>query len=206
MQCTKVFRRYRKLNFGTCSTGEIFQHIIHKQIHDIPNVRNISKDVIVFGTTQAEHDYTLRAVFQRFSDKGLTLNGAKCKCNQDQLTCFGFVVSGDGISPDPLTVDAIQNAPPPSTVKDVRSFVGLETYCSKCIHNFSDFSQPLRELPKKNMSFKWTSEHQKPFQAIKSALTSTTFMAYFDKGKATQLVTDASPTGLLAILSQMTPY
>ena len=101
-------------------------------------------------------------------------------------------------------MDAIKNAPPPSTVKDVRSFIGLATYCSKFIHNFSDLSQPLRELTKKNMSFKWTSEHQKSFQAIKSALTSTTVMAYFDKGKATQLVTDALPTGLSAILSQTT--
>ena len=56
------------------------------------------------------------------------------------------------------------------------------------------------------MSFKWTSEHQKSFQAIKSVLTSTTVMAYFDKCKATQLVTDASPTGLSAILSQTTPH
>ena len=144
----KGLRRYRKLNFGTCSASEIFQHIIHEQIRDIPNVLNISDDVIVFGTTQAEHDYTLRAVFQRFSDKGLTLNRAKCKFNQDQLNFFGFVFSGDGISPDPLKVDAIKNAPPPSTVKDVRSFIGLATYCSKFIHNFSDLSQPLRELTK----------------------------------------------------------
>ena len=200
----KGLRRYRKLNFGTCSASEIFHHIIHEQIRDIPNVLNISEVVIVFGTTQAEHDHTLRAVFQRFSDKGLTLNRAKCKFNQGQLNFFGFVFSGNGISPDPLKVDAIKNAPPPSTVKDVRSFIGLATYCSNFIHNFSDLSQPLRELTKKNMSFKWTSEHQKSFQAIKSALTSKTVMAYFDKGKATQLVTDASPTGLSAILSQTT--
>ena len=202
----KGLRRYGKPNFGACSASEIFQHIIHEQIRDIPNVLNISNDVIVFGTTQAEHDYTLRAVFQRFSDNGLTLNRAKCKFNQDQLNFVGFMFSGNGISPDPLKVDAIKNAPPPSTVKDVRSFIGLVTYCSKFIHNSSDLSQPLQELTKKKMSFKWTSEDHKSFQVIKSALTSTTVMAYFDKGKATQLITDASPTGLSAILSQMTPH
>ena len=184
----KALRRYRKLNCGTCSACEIFQHTIHEQIRDIPNVLNISDDVIAFGTTQAEHDHTLRAVFLCFSDKGLTLDREKCEYNQDQLNFFGFVFSGDGISHDPLKVEAIKHAPPPSTDKDVRSFIGLGTYCSKFIHNFSDLSQPLRELTKKNMPFKWTSEHQKSFQAVKSALTSTTVMAYFDKGKLPSLL------------------
>ena len=139
----KGLRCYRKLNFGTCSASEIFQHIIHEQIRDIPNVLNISDNVIVFGTTQAEHGHTLQAVFQRFSDKGVTLNREKCEFNQDQLNLFGFVFSGSGISPDPLIVEAIKNAFPPSTFKDVRSFIGLEPYCSKFIRNFSDLSQPL---------------------------------------------------------------
>ena len=65
----KGLRRYKKLNFGTCSASEIFQQAIHEQLRDIRNVINISDDVIVYGKTQEEHDNTLRAVFQRFSDK-----------------------------------------------------------------------------------------------------------------------------------------
>ena len=133
------------------------------------------------------------------------MNKPKCAFNQEQLKFFGFIFSSKGISPDPLKGDAVQNTSPPSTVKDVRSFLGLATYCSKFIHNFSDLSQPLRELTKKNTPFKWTSEHDQAFQAVKSALTSNTVMAYFDKHKNTQLITDASPTGLSAILSQTTP-
>ena len=63
-------RRYRKLTFGTCSASEIFQHIIQELLRDIPNVINISDDVIVSGATQTEHDNTLRSVFQRLADKG----------------------------------------------------------------------------------------------------------------------------------------
>ena len=61
----KGLRCYRKLNFGTSSASEIFQHVIQKQLRDIPNAINISDDVIVYGTTQTEHDNTLRSVFQR---------------------------------------------------------------------------------------------------------------------------------------------
>ena len=103
----------------------LFLYDKKKKKKNIPNVLNISNNVIVFGTTQAEHDYTLRAVFQHFSDKGLTLNGAKCKFNQDQLTCFGFVVSGDGISPDPLTVDAIKKCASTLNCKGCSQFCWL---------------------------------------------------------------------------------
>jgi hypothetical protein len=55
----KGLYRYKKLNFGTNSASEIFQHVISEQIRDIPNAINISDDIIIFGTTQAEHFHSL---------------------------------------------------------------------------------------------------------------------------------------------------
>ena len=109
------------------------------------------------------------------------------------------------MSPDPQKVAAIKNAPPPRSVKDVRTFLGMATYCSKFIQNFSDITQPLRDLTKKNTQFTWTTEHNLAFTRVKDALSSDTVMAYFDNQKTTELVTDASPWGFSAILSQCTP-
>ena len=81
----------------------------------------------------------------------------------------------------------------------------MATYCAKFIPKFSDVSEPLRELTKKNKPFQWSARHEKSFQEIKELLTSAQIMAYFDPDKETQLVTDASPTGLSAILLQVTP-
>ena len=63
---------------------------------------------------------------------------------------------------------------------------------------------PLRELTKKNTPFQWTEQHCKSFQEIKDVLTSNTVMAYFDGNKQTDVIMDASPWGLSAILSQHT--
>ncbi|CAB3998121.1 uncharacterized protein K02A2.6-like, partial [Paramuricea clavata] len=197
--------RYKKLNFGTNSASEIFQHVISEQIRDIPNAINISDDIIIFGITQAEHDKALHEIFERFSLIGLTFNKDKCEFSQSQLTFFGFVFSGDGISPDPAKVSAIHNCPPPNSIKAVRSFLGMVTYCAKFIPNFSDLTEPLRELTRKNVPFCWTSRHAKSFNAVKAALTSATVMAYFDQTKETELITDASPFGLSAILTQKVP-
>ena len=93
---------------------------------------------------------------------------------------------------------------PPTSVSEVRSFLGMATYCAKFIPSFSDISYPLRELTKKNALFQWTPQHQASFEKIKHMLTSDATVAYFDPYKETELTTDASPVGLSAILCQLT--
>ena len=61
--------RYKRLNFGTNSDSEIFQHIFQQQLHGIPGAINFSDDVIVFGKTQDEHNKALQAVFEKFSSE-----------------------------------------------------------------------------------------------------------------------------------------
>ena len=200
----KGLRRYKRLNFGTNSASELFQHVICEQIKDIPGVMNVSDDLVVFGTTQEAHDRALEAVFKRFSEIGLTLNKKKCKFSKSSISFFGMVFSSSGVSADPAKVKAIHDAPPPTSASGVRSFLGMATYCAKFIPNFSDVTKPLRELTKKNAHFTWGDQQVQAFQKVKDLLTSDTVMAYFDNHKKTELVTDASPYGLSAILSQHT--
>ena len=108
-------------------------------------------------------------------------------------------------SPDPAKVQAVHSANEPISATEVRSFLGMATYCAKFIPNFSEVSQPLRELTKKDAVFRWTDEHQQVFDEVKRLLTSDATMAYFDQKKETELVTDASPLGLSAILFQKSP-
>ena len=92
-----------------------FKKIITEQIHHIPDVLNISDDVIVNS-----YDESLHAVFRKFAEVNLTLNKSKCKFNKSTLTFFGFVFPNKGIAPDPK---AINNASPPTSTSAVRSFL-----------------------------------------------------------------------------------
>ena len=184
----KGLRRYTRLNFGTNSASEIFQHVIHEQIRDLEGVINISDDIIVFGKTQEAHDLALEAILQRFLKVGLTVNKGKCEFGRNSVEFFGYIFSDKGISPDPNKVKVIHQAEPPTSVSGVRSFLGMATYCAKFIPNFSDVTKPLRELTKKDVTFKWTSEVE-AFNKVKTLLVSETVMAYFDKDKNTEVVT-----------------
>ncbi|PKI34306.1 hypothetical protein CRG98_045304 [Punica granatum] len=82
----------------------------------------------------------------------------------------GFVVSERGIEVDPDKVKAIRELPQPSTVREVRGFLGQLNYIAHFIANLTDKCQPLFHLLLKNAAIKWDEECQKAFDTIKAYL------------------------------------
>ena len=147
-------KQFRRLNFGTNTASETFQPVISTRLQGIPGVLNISDDILVYGKNPQYHHTSLQAVLERLQSHGLALNKDKCLLYQTELIFFGFVFSADGVSPDPQKVAAIKNAPPPRSVKDFRTFLGMVAYCSKFIQNLSDITQHLRDLTKRPRSLR----------------------------------------------------
>ena len=70
--------RYKRLSFGINAASEKFQNVIASPNKDIPNVKNISVDVIIYGVNVQEHDKALHAVLTRFQELNLSLRKDKC--------------------------------------------------------------------------------------------------------------------------------
>lgn len=109
--------QYKRLYFGISMASEIFQETIRNVVQDIPGVKNISNDIIIFGKDQKQHDIALEKTLQRLSEKVRTLNKQKCELNKSKITCLGVVFSNNGISPCPLKVKAIKEASVPIIYK-----------------------------------------------------------------------------------------
>ena len=197
--------RYKHLNFGISSAPEVFQNVICETLEGIAGAKNISDDILVFGQSQEEHDQHLRAVFQGLREKGLTLNKSKCEYSKDKLEFFGYVFSKEGISPDPKKVEEVVNLSTPSTASEVRSLLGMTNYCSRFIPDYATKTEPLRKLTHKDQPWCWTTEHDRTVSQLKEALASAAVAAYFDPEKESEILVDASPVGLAAILSQVDP-
>ena len=195
-------RRYKRLNFGVTCAAELFQNHIAEAIASVPNALNTSDDILIYGKSQEEHDEALKSVLQQLKDRHLTLNSSKCQFNKESIEFYGFVFGKDGMSPEAKKVEAVQKMSTPTTAKEVRSFLGLTNYVSRFIPQYANITKPLRDLTKKNIKWTWTNQEETAFQTLKTLLTKHTKMAYFNPKARTEIVVDASPFGLGAILTQ----
>ena len=84
----------------------------------------------------------------------------------------------------------------------MRGFLGLSGYYRKFIKNYGILSRPLIDLLKKDVLFHWTPQLQTRFDTLKQALISAPVLALPNFNKAFTVETDASSTGIGAVLSQ----
>ncbi|GJU66910.1 putative nucleotidyltransferase, ribonuclease H [Tanacetum coccineum] len=86
---------------------------------------------------------------------------SKCDFWLGQVAFLGHIVSADGISMDPAKVEAITKWPRPTTVTQVRSFLGLAGYYRRFVEGFSLLALPLTKLMRKGEKFVWNEEREK---------------------------------------------
>ena len=86
---------------------------------------------------------------------------SKCDFWLDRISFLGHVVSGDGISVDPEKIKAIMDWKQPTTVTEVRSFLGLAGHYRKFVQDFSKIAKPMTQLTQKNERFEWNEKRNK---------------------------------------------
>ena len=94
---------------------------------------------------------------------------------------------------------------PPSNTSEVRSFLGLATYCSKFVSNLAAITEPLRQLPRQKASFIRNGEQESAFSKIKTFISKAPVLSYFHPAFETKTFIDASKQGLDAVLLQKNP-
>ena len=146
-------------------------------------------------------------VLSRLQKANLKLKLRKCHFAGSEAPFLGHIVSRNGLLMDPAKIDAVRKIRRPETKKDVRSFLGMAGYYRPFIKDFSIVAAPLHALTKAKASkeVNWTAECEKAFENLKDALTSYPVLRYPDFSRDFVLETDASKTGISAILMQDTP-
>ena len=156
--------------------------------------------MIVYGKTELL-DQALGDTLQKLKLNGLTLNRAKCLFDQSQIEFFGYVLSADGVSPDPAKVQALREAERLPNAEEERSFLGMANYSGRFIKNFSIVAALLRELTRSNVEWRWAEREQEAFMKIKNSLLDNATLPYDEVGAETEVIVDASPVGLGAMLT-----
>ncbi|KAK9708862.1 RNase H-like domain found in reverse transcriptase [Popillia japonica] len=155
--------------------------------------------------TVAENLDTLEQVFKVLVDSLVDLKMAKCSFLQSQIEYLGYVVSKDGIKPNPENIAAVLQYPIPNSAKQVQSFLGLASYFRRFVKNFSVVAKPLYDLIKKNAKFEFGAKQLQAIDYLKNELAVEPLLAIFSLNAETELHCDASIHGFGGILLQRQP-
>ena len=159
-------------------------------------------DVLIFSRSLEDHLQHVEKVLDRLQSAGLKLQPVKCHFICKQVEYLGHLITPHGLQPNPSRVRAVTEFPVPTTVTQVRQFVGLTSYYRRFIERFARIAAPLHNLTKKEVEFRWTIDCQKAFDELKMRLVTAPVLAYPNFDIDFVLEMDASYQGLGAVLSQ----
>ena len=149
------------------------------------------------------HYYRVKKFLYRCVEFKLRLNPKKCKIGRDSIEYLGYIISKEGLKPNPAKVDAINSLVPPRNVKEIRIFMGMINYYRSFIRDCAELSLPLNDLLVKGRTYLWTEKHQECFEELKRRLADNCLRNHFDTSKECFLYTDCSDYACGAVLSQL---
>ena len=193
--------RYNRLSFGVASALGIFQRCMDSPFQGCKGVTAYLDDILVAGSTVAEHLENLSVVLNKLDEAGLRLNKEKCFFLRPSVEYLGHIIDSQGLHPTTEKVKAIQDALKPRNVAELRSFLGIINYYSRFLPNVSSKLAPLYNLLCKNTRWSWTAKQDSAFQVAKKALQADSLLGHFDDTRPLVLTCHASPYGIGAVLS-----
>ena len=159
-------------------------------------------DFSVFGKSFDECLGNLRLILERCVETNIVLNWEKCHFMVNQGIVLGHIISEKGIEVDKSKIDLVRHLPPPTSVREVRSFLGHAGFYRRFIQDFSKIARQLTLLLQKDVPFVFGEKCQQAFDTLKEILTSAPVMQPPDWSQPFELMCDASDYAVGAVLGQ----
>ncbi|XP_072772650.1 uncharacterized protein [Nerophis lumbriciformis] len=198
--------QYTVLPFGIHGAPATFQRMMDRVLR--PHQEYAAAyldDIVIHSTSWSLHLQHLDAVLGALRRAGLTVNAKKCRVGLTETDYLGYTIGRGCVKPQARKVERIREWPRPLTKKQVKSFIGLVSYYQKFIKNFSTIATPLYELTRNKLPHHvtWTAEAETAFKMLKKALCEEPVLKAPDFSQPFILHTDASGTGIGAVLAQL---
>ncbi|XP_026046823.1 uncharacterized protein K02A2.6-like [Astatotilapia calliptera] len=199
----KGLYKYNRLSYGVSSAPALFQSVMDQILQGMEHVTCFLDDILITASSERDHLKRLEEVLTRLEKHGVRVKLSKCHFLQSSVEYLGHRIDRDGLHPLEEKVAAIANAPEPTNVTELKSFLGLLNYYSRFLENPSTILQPLHNLLRKDAKWIWTMECAKAFRDAKSLLLQNKVLVHYSTNLPLKLACDASPYGLGAVISHV---
>lgn len=220
------FWEFNQMPQGVTNAPSTFQRLMERCMGDLhlKEVLVFLDDLIIYSDTLEEHERRLLRVLNRLKEYGLKLAPEKCRFFQKSVKYLGHIVSEEGVQTDPEKIETVKAWPVPQTLKQLRSFLGFAGYYRRFIKDYSVIAKPLNDLtrgyspvqrsktlkarktstyrPNQLFGGRWNTSCQVAFETLIEKLTTAPVLGFADPSRLYILHTDASVTGLGAVLYQ----
>ena len=195
---------YIVMSFGLTNAPAAFMAAMNKMLHEFLDdfVVVFLDDILIYLKTEEEHERHLSLVLDALRKNQFYGKLKKCAFWLSEVSFLGHVINQHGISVDPKNVASIVEWERPTSVTEIRSFLGLAGYYRRFVSNFSSIAKPMTRLTEKGVPFVWTNDCEVSFQTLKEKLVNAPILSLPESGKRFTLYTDASRIGLGCVLMQ----
>ena len=194
-----------RLVYGIKSAVAIFQREMETLLAGVPHTAIYLDDICITGRSPTEHLANVKEVLRRLAAAGLKINAEKTVWLADEVRYLGHRINASGIQPSEDKVRAILEARAPTSLQELRAFLGMIRYYSRFLPRLSTVAAPLYKLEKKDAMWEWGESQQISFQRCKDLLAAAPVLAHYQPDAPLVLTADASPYGVAAVLSHPDP-
>ncbi|WRX19286.1 Reverse transcriptase domain - like 10 [Theobroma cacao] len=159
-------------------------------------------DILIYSRSREEHEQHLKIVLQTLREHRLYAKFSKCEFWLESVAFLGHVVSKDGVQVDSKKVEAVEKWPRPTSVTEIRSFLGLVGYYRRFVKDFSKIVAPPTKLTRKDTKFEWSDTCEDNFGKLKACLTIAPVLSLPHGTGGYTVFCDASRVGLGCVLMQ----
>jgi Reverse transcriptase (RNA-dependent DNA polymerase). len=140
--------RYNVLPMGMCCcSSDIFQAKVDQLLGDIEGVKTYIDDILVIGKGSFnDHLKQLDTCFKRIQDAGLKVKADKCSFGLSEIPYLGYIISREGIKPDPAKIQGIMDINRPRTTTEARAIIGSVQYYRDMWRRRCHILSPLTEV------------------------------------------------------------
>ena len=167
------------------------------------NIINFVDDMLCISSSEAQHLMHLEQFLCRIQEYNFTLSFKKSKFFVQEVDFLGFTLTKRGIKPQEGKIDLIKNYPVPRNIRHLKGFLGLVTFYTKFVRNFSAALLPLHRITQKNVKWEWGDTEKYAFKNVKELFEKHIVLAHPDPAKPYILRTDANNNTLGAALGQI---
>jgi hypothetical protein len=163
---------YVVMPFGLTNAPATFQSLMNSILSDF--LRKFAlvffDDILIYSTSLSDHVNHLKTVLEVLRQNKLFAKLSKCTFGQTEIDYLGHIISKDGVATDPSKLQIIQQWPSPTTITQLRAFLGLTGYYRRFTRGHGIIYRPLFNALKK-ISFEWSPQQENAFRHLKKVIS-----------------------------------